>query len=268
MPVRDTKGSHLSRRHCPVKVDIWSAAGSRHITQAAQAALAEGNLYTLLRVDEECTEAELKAAYRQRALEEHPDKGGDQARFDELSRAYAVLENAEKRDAYDADLSEARSRARLVEGGPAKPRDEEKAKTDLTKKTAPHVGSNRNKDWHKCSAQWKGETSGIVMVQQIRLAIADAQGAEGSGAPMAPGAPMAQKDLAKKAEEIAKEQTEALFEKFITLNPGSKKMWLSTLSGKQKKALEAYGKVQQAKDMEKAKQWLTSGPKERGAGKK
>jgi len=219
----------------PEKVELWRQLGPTGPQNKV-------NLYELLRVDELCDEAELKAAFKLRALEEHPDKGGDQDRFDELTRAYGVLEKAESRDAYDQELVEARARARLIEGGPTNARPAEEAKTDLTKKTAPHVGSNRSKDWHKCSDQWKGDKSGIVMVQQIRLAIADAEG---------PAA------LQQKApEELLKDQTEALWEKFVTLNPGVKKQWLSTLSGKQKAALKAYAKVEEGKEMQKKKAWL------------
>lgn len=44
---------------------------------------------------------EIKKSYRKKALKMHPDKGGDPDKFKELSVAYEVLSNAEKRDIYD-----------------------------------------------------------------------------------------------------------------------------------------------------------------------
>lgn len=226
----------------------------KHVPFAASnkgADLEAATLYELLHVAEDCDEAELRAAFKKRALEEHPDKGGDQDRFDEITRAYGVLENAERRDAYDSELSRGRDRARLVVGGPARARQADgeapvKETVDKTKKTAPHIGSTRTKDWHKCSDQWKGEKSGSAMLSEIRLAIADAEGST-------LGSTLAQKD----EKEIEKEQTEALWEKFSTLNPGVKKQWLSSLSSKQKQALKARSKVHEEKEREKAQAWLS-----------
>eukprot|EP00966_Prymnesium_polylepis_P057144 1323620-Prymnesium_polylepis.1 len=45
--------------------------------------------YDLLGVSQDCSEAELKKAYRRYALKEHPDKGGDPEKFKQLNEAYA-----------------------------------------------------------------------------------------------------------------------------------------------------------------------------------
>jgi DnaJ-class molecular chaperone len=42
------------------------------------------------------TQAELKAAYRQKASQHHPDKGGDGALFDQVRKAYEMLKLCEK----------------------------------------------------------------------------------------------------------------------------------------------------------------------------
>ncbi len=44
---------------------------------------------------------EIKKAFRKKALKEHPDKGGDPEKFKELSVAYEVLQDSEKRQLYD-----------------------------------------------------------------------------------------------------------------------------------------------------------------------
>lgn len=45
--------------------------------------------------------ADIKKAYRKLAVIHHPDKGGDEATFKEITRAYEVLSNEEKRQIYD-----------------------------------------------------------------------------------------------------------------------------------------------------------------------
>jgi curved DNA-binding protein len=63
------------------------------------------DLYLILGIDRNATEAEIKKVYRKLARELHPDKnkGNKEAeeRFKKVSAAYAVLGNAEKRKIYD-----------------------------------------------------------------------------------------------------------------------------------------------------------------------
>jgi DnaJ-class molecular chaperone len=61
-----------------------------------------GDLYEILGIADAATDAEIKRAYRQMSLKHHPDKGGDPKRFTEISFAYEVLSDGEKRSLYDA----------------------------------------------------------------------------------------------------------------------------------------------------------------------
>ncbi len=57
--------------------------------------------YDILGVSKMASADEIKRAYRKLAHEHHPDKGGDQERFKEISEAYQVLSDPQKRANYD-----------------------------------------------------------------------------------------------------------------------------------------------------------------------
>lgn len=58
--------------------------------------------YEVLGVSKSATADEIKRAYRQQAVQHHPDKtGGDDVKFKELGEAYEALSDPQKRAAYD-----------------------------------------------------------------------------------------------------------------------------------------------------------------------
>jgi molecular chaperone DnaJ len=59
------------------------------------------DLYEILGVAREASDDEIKRAYRRRARELHPDTGGDEEEFKELTTAYEVLKNPQARANYD-----------------------------------------------------------------------------------------------------------------------------------------------------------------------
>lgn len=63
------------------------------------------DLYEILGVSRDASQSEIKAAYRRLARELHPDVNGDpgdQERFKEITGAYEILSDPEKRQRYDA----------------------------------------------------------------------------------------------------------------------------------------------------------------------
>jgi hypothetical protein len=72
------------------------------------------NHYEVLGASESASASDLKAAYRARVKELHPDSGGTEEAFESLQIAWSVVGNPDKRREYDSWLEDTRS----VTGGP------------------------------------------------------------------------------------------------------------------------------------------------------
>ena len=59
------------------------------------------NYYNVLGLNPTCSPNEIQTAYRRLAKQHHPDLGGDEQRFHEISEAYEVLKDPHKRAAFD-----------------------------------------------------------------------------------------------------------------------------------------------------------------------
>lgn len=75
------------------------AGGSPFSTSSPQQQ--DDSLYKVLEVDRDASLADIKKAYRRRAMLLHPDKGGDEEQFKKLSQAYEILSDVDKRQNYD-----------------------------------------------------------------------------------------------------------------------------------------------------------------------
>lgn len=60
----------------------------------------EHDPYQILGVSEKASDAEIKKAYKKLSMKHHPDKGGDDTKFQEISTAYNKIKNAKARQEY------------------------------------------------------------------------------------------------------------------------------------------------------------------------
>mmetsp|Transcript_107094 Transcript_107094/g.301391 ORF Transcript_107094/g.301391 Transcript_107094/m.301391 type:complete len:209 (-) Transcript_107094:148-774(-) len=183
--------------------------------------------YEVLGVPEDANNEALKKAYRHLALQQHPDKGGDDARFHEVAQAFAVLEDPKRRDVYDDELRRVRERAQLVEGAPDSEDTVTKAAAPRVK-TAPTPGSKRSMQKQAMGGGWKALGTGATVLKAL------------------------EDDVTPEAA------TEALFQKYAALprNKEKRQEWTRSLRGEDKAALKACAKAHEKAQMEKWQKWL------------
>lgn len=63
--------------------------------------MAKRDYYDVLGVGKTASADEIKKAFRRKAVEYHPDRGGDEEKFKEINEAYEVLKDPSKRQRYD-----------------------------------------------------------------------------------------------------------------------------------------------------------------------
>jgi curved DNA-binding protein CbpA len=184
--------------------------------------------YSLLGVREEASADELKKAFRQLALQQHPDKGGDDDKFHAIKQAHAILEDDKKRAEYDEELRKARDRASLVEGIPESKGDASKGDAAIREKTAPTPGSKSSMKKQAQCMGWKALGTGAQAMKAIKDDASD--------------------------EAVA----EALFQKYAALPKVQEKRakWARSITGEMKTKLKNCAKAHEKKEMEKWQKWL------------
>jgi molecular chaperone DnaJ len=63
--------------------------------------MSKRDYYEVLGIGQNASPDEIKKAFRKKAIEYHPDRGGDETKFKEANEAYEILSNPEKRKRYD-----------------------------------------------------------------------------------------------------------------------------------------------------------------------
>lgn len=66
-----------------------------------QKAVDNTKFYEILGIEKTASEEEVRKGFKRAALIHHPDRGGDPEKFKEVNRAYEILGDKEKREAYD-----------------------------------------------------------------------------------------------------------------------------------------------------------------------
>jgi molecular chaperone DnaJ len=63
--------------------------------------MSKRDYYEVLGISKNASADEIKKAFRKAAVEHHPDRGGDEAKFKEINEAYEVLKDPSKKQRYD-----------------------------------------------------------------------------------------------------------------------------------------------------------------------
>jgi len=81
---------------------LRSFQGGQYFGGPFGGAVQNKKFYEVLEVDSTANDDEIKKAYKKAVMKHHPDRNGDAEKFKEVSRAYEILGDPEKRRVYDA----------------------------------------------------------------------------------------------------------------------------------------------------------------------
>ncbi|KAG2345809.1 TPR-like protein [Suillus weaverae] len=84
-----------------VDADVRALRSELKKAEAALKRSKTKDYYNILGIAKDCTELEIKKAYRRESLKHHPDKGGDEEKFKLVVEAHAVLSDPQRRERYD-----------------------------------------------------------------------------------------------------------------------------------------------------------------------
>lgn len=79
--------------------------------------MSKRDYYEILDLNKSASQDEIKKAYRKKALEHHPDKGGDENIFKEIAEAYEYLSDPNKKEIYDKYGHQGQTRQPNFENG-------------------------------------------------------------------------------------------------------------------------------------------------------
>ncbi|KAG1774160.1 hypothetical protein EV702DRAFT_1270163 [Suillus placidus] len=84
-----------------VDADVRALRSELKKAEAALKRSKTKDYYNILGIAKDCTELEIKKAYRRESLKHHPDKGGEEEKFKLVAEAHAVLSDPQRRERYD-----------------------------------------------------------------------------------------------------------------------------------------------------------------------
>lgn len=74
--------------------------------------------YNTLGISKSASEADIKAAYRKMAMKHHPDRGGDEKKFKEVTEAYETLSDPQKKQMVDMGVNPNAQHTSYRQGSP------------------------------------------------------------------------------------------------------------------------------------------------------
>ena len=101
-----------------------------------------GNLYEVLRVEQTATLEEIKLAFKRRALQVHPDKGGNKEAFHLIYQALETLVDPVARKKYDHDMAKPMAESRTKRRRGRKPKANRKERA-AGAKAAPETAQSK-----------------------------------------------------------------------------------------------------------------------------